>query len=111
MDTVVRRFAARIHNLRTERGLSQEALASRARLDPSYISALEGARKVASLTTIASLAAGLKVDIAVLVDFPESGGKSEDRTRDEIELVSRLLKGRDVQQVRKIRKAIEQLLA
>jgi len=110
VDTVLRRFAARLHNLRTERNLSQEALASRARLDPSFISALERAVKTPSLSTLEQLARGLRIDIAVLVDFPESKTRSDDRAGEEFALLLRLLKGRDVATIRRIRKAVEQLL-
>ena len=111
MDTVLRRFSARLHNLRMERNISQEALASRARLDPSFVSALERGVKTPSLSTLEQLARGLNVDIAVLVDFPESKGKSDDRAKEEVALLIRLLKGRDAATIRKIRKAVEQLLA
>lgn len=109
MDTVVRRFAARLHNLRTERNLTQAALAQRAKLDTSYISALERSAKVPSLTTLEQLANGLGVDLGSLVDFPSSARSKDDKVKDEIALLCRRLKQCDLPEVRRLRKAIEVL--
>lgn len=112
MDTVQRRFASRLFNLRKERDISQETLASRARLDPSFISAMERGVKIPSLTTLDQLAKGLQVDMAVLVDFTdEAKTRKDDRAAEEVSLLVRLLKGKDATTIRKIRKAVEQLLA
>jgi len=107
LDTVLRRFSARLHSLRTERNLTQEALASRAKLHPGYVSVLERGDKIPSLTTLEQLARGLDVDLPVLVDFPDKGGTKSDRVREEIEIVVRRLRNCDVAAVRRIRKAIE----
>lgn len=109
-DTVVRRFAARLHSLREEKQLTQATLASRARLHPHYISALEGAKQIPSLTTLEQLAKGLKVDLAVLVDFPEDHGTTKDRAREELELVNRRLRGCNLDMLRRIRKAVDALV-
>ena len=110
MDTLITRFAARLNNLRAERNMSQNELASRARLDPSFISALERARKTPSLTTLEQLAHGLGIELSMLVEFPEQRRKA-DRSQEEIELLVSLLRGRDPQTIRRIRKAVAQLLA
>ena len=109
-DTVVRRFAARLHNLRMERQLSQEALASRSSLHPHYISGLERSVHAPSLQTLEQLARGLKVELSTLVDFPESKGKREDRAREEIELINRRLQACSLDQLRRVRKAIDALV-
>ena len=109
-DTVVRRFAARLHNLRAERNMTQEALAAGARLHPSYISGLERGRQIPSLSTLEQLARGLNVDIAVLVDFPESKGP-KDRVREELELIQRRLRSQELSTVRKARKIIDLLVS
>jgi len=109
-DTVVRRFAARLHNLRMERGLSQAALASRSQLHPHFISGMERCVQAPTLLTLEKLARGLKVDIKTLVDFPESKVKKEDRAREELELVHQRLDGCSLEQLRRIRKAIDALV-
>ncbi len=107
-DTTVRRFAARLHNLRLEKSMTQEALAASARLHPSYISGLERGRQIPSLSTLEQLARGLNVDMAVLVDFPDSKAP-KDRVREELELIQRRLRSQDLNTVRKARKIIELL--
>jgi transcriptional regulator with XRE-family HTH domain len=60
-------FAARLHALRQERGLSQEGLAAVAGLDRTYVSSCEAGRRNVTLRTIYRLAAALEVDPAELV--------------------------------------------
>ncbi len=55
-------FARNLRRVRTERGLSQEALADLAGIDRTYVSALERERYSASLDTIEKLAQVLKID-------------------------------------------------
>ena len=55
-------LAGNLRRLRLERGLTQEALADRAGLDRTYISALERERYSASVDTIDGLARALGVE-------------------------------------------------
>ena len=59
VDTIVTRFAQRLYNLRSERGLTQEALAARAGLHPGYVSSLERGAQIPRLTILEQLAKGL----------------------------------------------------
>jgi transcriptional regulator with XRE-family HTH domain len=106
LEKIVERFAVRLHNLRTERRMTQEELATRASLHPRYISALEGGRQVPSLTTMAQLAKGLDVHLDALVTFREVKGKY-DRLSEEIELVARRLRKTDLQTAKKFRAMLE----
>ena len=54
-----RLFARNLRDLRTERGLSQEALAHLAGIDRTYVSALEREIYSVSIDTIEKLAAAL----------------------------------------------------
>jgi transcriptional regulator with XRE-family HTH domain len=60
-------LAARLNRLRTERGLSQEALAFKAGVSTSTISRTERAEHYPSLPTIRKLAAALEVYVEVLL--------------------------------------------
>ena len=60
-------FGRRLKRIRLERGLSQEELASLARLDRTYISSCETGRRNATIRTIARLSAALDVDASALV--------------------------------------------
>lgn len=91
--------------------MTQEALAAKAGLHPTYISGLERGRQIPSLSTIEQLARGLSVGMPSLVDFPESDKSLKDRSREELELIARVLRSRDLATVRKARKMIELLVS
>lgn len=63
------RFGARIKQLRTEAGLSQEAFADKCGLDRTYVSGIERGVRNPTLEVIATLAKGLDVDIPSLFMF------------------------------------------
>ncbi len=61
-------FGARLRSLRKHKGWSQETLAERAELHPTYVSGIErGARNV-SLVNLARLAEALEVTLAELLE-------------------------------------------
>jgi transcriptional regulator with XRE-family HTH domain len=68
MSIIQKRLAMRIKILRAERGLSQEALASKAGLARAYIARLEIGRHDPSLSTLVKLAKALKVKVGELVE-------------------------------------------
>lgn len=106
-DTLIRRFAARLHSLRIERNLSQKALAASSKLTTNYVGALERAQQIPSLSTMEQLARGLKVNLAALVDFDELSGRKDDRTQEEKALINQQLRGCSIDELRRIRRVIE----
>lgn len=60
-------FGALIRKLRSERGLTQEALAERTELSVSYIGFIERGENVPTLTIVLNLADALNVDAAELI--------------------------------------------
>jgi transcriptional regulator with XRE-family HTH domain len=68
-------FARRLREIRLERGLSQEQLASLAGLDRTYVSGCETGRRNATIRTIIRLAAALQVDPANLVSDRGTGNR------------------------------------
>ncbi|MFN0011742.1 MAG: helix-turn-helix domain-containing protein [Phycisphaerales bacterium] len=60
-------FGVRVRELRTARGLSQEALANKARLHRTAISFIERAERSATLETIEKLARALEVEPSELM--------------------------------------------
>jgi transcriptional regulator with XRE-family HTH domain len=56
-----------VRQLRTDRGLTQEALAERTELSVSYIGFIERGENVPTLTIVLNLADALKVDAADLI--------------------------------------------
>jgi transcriptional regulator with XRE-family HTH domain len=72
--------ALNLRKLRQVKGLSQEELAHRARLDRTYISALERSRYAAGIDVVDRLARALGVEVTDLLTRPAgSGGKRKAR--------------------------------
>jgi transcriptional regulator with XRE-family HTH domain len=65
-DDIRSRFGARVRQLRTERGWSQEAFADRAKLHRTYVGAIERGEQNLSLANIERLAATLGISLAEL---------------------------------------------
>ena len=66
-------FAANMRRLRVARGLSQERLASLARLHPNYISSVERRERNISIDNIGKIAAALSIPISSLFCPPDPG--------------------------------------
>jgi transcriptional regulator with XRE-family HTH domain len=64
---LVKGFGAVVRQLRKERGVSQEGLATKAGIDRAYMGSLERGRRNPSLTTIARVARGLDLPISELI--------------------------------------------
>lgn len=60
-------FGLVVRRARCEKGLSQEALASAAGLDRTYVSSLERGRRNPTLTTQSKLAATLGIPLSTLL--------------------------------------------
>lgn len=67
MDPLKRRFGTVIRKRRLEAGLSQEALAHKARLHSTYISMLERGIRMPTLGVIDSLASALGTTMGSLI--------------------------------------------
>lgn len=69
-DGFLKRLGARIRELRQRQGLSQEALADRARIDRSYMSGIERGVRNMSVLKLEKLAKALGVRVS---EFFENG--------------------------------------
>jgi len=65
--TLLARFAGNVRRLRSEKGLSQKALADTVGISVSYVSMLERAQRSPPLETIEKIARALKVTPAALL--------------------------------------------
>lgn len=65
-EAVKAAFGQRVRELRTKKGLSQEALAMACDLDRTYIGGIERGERNVSLVNIEKIAAALGVSIRVL---------------------------------------------
>lgn len=66
-DLILKRIGERIRVIRQEHGLTQERLAERVNLHPTYISEIENGKANVSLQALASLARSLGVSLGDLV--------------------------------------------
>jgi transcriptional regulator with XRE-family HTH domain len=73
-DELTKKLGTRIRALRTRAGLSQAALAEQAGLSVDAVSRIERGRRSPHLGTLAALATGLEVPLAVLVDLDDALG-------------------------------------
>lgn len=61
------RFGERVRTIRSEKGISQEALAATAGLHRTYVSSVERGERNVSLSTIERLAEALEISMADLM--------------------------------------------
>ena len=66
---ICQKFATKLQELRSAKGLTQEHLALDADVDKSYIGKIENGQKMPTLKTIAKLALALDVHVRELFDF------------------------------------------
>jgi transcriptional regulator with XRE-family HTH domain len=72
------RIARQVRELRAQRGLSLDALASKAGVSRSMISVIERGKSSPTAVVLDKLAAGLGVPLASLFDGPAADGKKSD---------------------------------
>ena len=68
MATTPNRLGMRLKRIRTARGLSQDALANKAKLTREYVNKLEAGRYDPTVSVVRRLAKALKVSVAELVE-------------------------------------------
>jgi len=110
VDNLPELFAERLLQLRTEKRLSQEALASRADLKQAFVSQVENVRQEPGLTTIGKLAKGLGVEPVELFCFQRVDGSEAEQMKAETDLLVKLLNGTDLKTVRRVRRVTEAML-
>ena len=72
MSELSREIGQRIRNYRTQQKLSQEELAEKCALHPTYIGQVERGEKNATIESISKIAAGLSVSLSTLFENIES---------------------------------------
>ncbi|HWV38820.1 MAG TPA: helix-turn-helix transcriptional regulator [Vulgatibacter sp.] len=100
------RIANRVRNLRIERSWSQPELARRSNLSNAMVSMVERGERTPSLEALASLAAALEVDPAILLSVDESASMKADARRLATELSDLKLPRADIEAIRRIARAL-----
>jgi transcriptional regulator with XRE-family HTH domain len=68
MPTIMQRLGKNLKRIRQVRGLSQQALADKVRVNRVYVAKIEGAVQAPSLDVLDRLAKALKVKVGELVE-------------------------------------------
>lgn len=80
ISNISKQFGLAVRNRRKAAGLSQEQLAERAGLHPTYVGMIERGVRNSTLDVAARLARGLKLELAALIVEAQSskgGGKNK----------------------------------
>ncbi len=100
------RIANRVRNLRLERTWSQPELARRSNLSNAMVSMVERGERTPSLEALASLAAALEVDPAILLTVDETAAMKADARRLATEFSELKLPRADTEALRRIARAL-----
>src|SRR5438445_3019962 len=83
MSDLGKRLGRRIYDFRKQSGLTQAALAERAKISNEFMSAVERGAKLPSLEVLEKIAMGLRIEIKDLLNFdPGPFRKLEPLSRD-----------------------------
>lgn len=96
-----------IRNVRQSRGLSQEGLALRAEMNPSYVGQIERGEKSPTIDSLGKIAKGLDIDLEVLFHFDNCAEIQEMTIIKKIEFE---LKGRTEEEQEAVYRFVKQLL-
>ena len=77
MSSLSLEIGQRIRNYRLQKKLSQEELAERCGLHPTYIGQVERGEKNATIESVSKISAGLEVSLSTLFENVESTGRPE----------------------------------
>ncbi len=97
-------LGARIRDFRTERYMSQEALALNSDMHPAYLGKIERGEKCPTIETLYKISTGLKVPITELLD-PDAGVKAT--SKEALYRISNALSGIDDETAVKIAEIVE----
>lgn len=107
MKEIKIKFGRRVRFLRKAAGLTQEELAERSNLHPTYIGQVERGERNLSLTCIEKLADGLGVKMKELFVFPEKARESEqDKLRYRIKSIVNTMDAKSLRMSEKVLKVI-----
>jgi transcriptional regulator with XRE-family HTH domain len=81
LPSISKLFGSAVRNRRLSAGLSQELLAERASLHPTYISMVERGARNATLGAAARIAAALKISLPKLLEEAERQPRPKGRTQ------------------------------
>ena len=111
MDELARRIGERVRSLRASQGLTIEGLAGASRLPAESVGRVERAAHVASIGTLAKIAAGLGVELGELVGLDSAAQARVATVPAEVRGVAMPLVGESLETIDDARRLIEVLVA
>ncbi|WP_297426052.1 helix-turn-helix transcriptional regulator [Clostridium sp.] len=109
MNDLSKVIGERIRNLRKEHGLSQEELAYRASLHPTYIGQLERGEKNATIESIEKVTVALNITLEDLFKYLQVSTNESDNLI--FNKIYNLLHNRSIEDKKKILNLVEQLIS
>ncbi len=94
-------IGARIKEIRTKKGITQEGLSERMEINPKYLSSIERGKENPTLNTLIKLSESLEVDLGEIFSFIEA----EDPDKRRSQIIS-LLDEADSEQLKMIFKVL-----
>ena len=107
MSDLAKRLGRRIYDFRKQSGLTQAALAERAKISNEFMSAVERGAKLPSLQVLERIAGGLRVDLKNLFNFDGTAYRKLEPLSREIRDVASLLQMLPAERQRKIIKMLK----
>ena len=107
MSDLAKRLGRRIYDFRKQSGLTQAALAEKAKISNEFMSAVERGAKLPSLQVLERIAAGLRVDLKDLFNFDRTAYRKLEPLSREIRDVASLLQMLPAERQRKIIKMLK----
>ena len=107
MSDLAKRLGRRIYDFRKQSGLTQAALAERAKISNEFMSAVERGAKLPSLQVLERIAAGLRVDLKDLFNFDRTAYRKLEPLSREIRDVTSLLQRLPPERQRKVIKMLK----
>jgi len=98
-------IGARIKEIRTKKGITQEGLSERMEINPKYLSSIERGKENPTLNTLIKLSESLEVDLGEIFSFVEA----EDPNRRKSQIIS-LLDVADSEQLKMIFKVLSVII-
>ncbi|GIW55293.1 MAG: hypothetical protein KatS3mg082_1697 [Nitrospiraceae bacterium] len=86
LENIRAKLGKRVRGLRKARGWSQEELAHRASLHPTYIGGIERGERNVSLINLAKLAEAFHIDLAEFLSFEAAGPAAEEKDTPSVDL-------------------------
>lgn len=109
---ITQKTAQQIKMYRLRRGLSQEALARSAGLNPAFLGHIERCLKCPSVDTLNKIASALGLSISELLDFDEGEEQEEETDRKErvVQKIISILRGLSPEEAEEIYEIIFEII-